>query len=232
LGRSLSVTESAFHWPPTGTPLEGMRECRVVGVVAATRSAMRKPEGPAIYLPMGNSTDSSRVLLRPRDASVFTVITQAAQREGLGLQFGDRVSARAEEALAPYVLMAWISGAVGALALAMAAVGLYGVMTFAVNQRVREIGIRVALGATAENVIRLFVRQGMSLVAIGAVVGFAGGGLLALALRKIMFGLDGAFDVMAFGTVTALLGTVALIACWLPARRATKVDPVLALRAE
>jgi putative ABC transport system permease protein len=97
---------------------------------------------------------------------------------------------------------------------------------------VREIGIRIALGATGEKVIRLFVRQGMTLVLIGAVVGLGGGGLLSLALRKIMFGLNGAFDAMAFGAVTLLLGAVALLACWLPARRAAKVDPMVALRAE
>jgi predicted lysophospholipase L1 biosynthesis ABC-type transport system permease subunit len=230
----LSIGEAAFRVTRANAPAQGVRECRVVGVVATARTALRKSEGPAIYLPLGSVTDGSRVLLRPRSeaAPMLAGITQAAYQTGLGLHFLDRLSARAEELLAPFVLIAWISGALGSLALAMAAVGLYGVMAFSVNQRIREIGIRVALGATAANVIRLFVGQGMRLVAIGAVVGLAGGGLLALALRKLTFGLGGAFDGIAFGAVTAVLGIVALLACWLPARRATRVDPVVALRAE
>jgi len=105
-------------------------------------------------------------------------------------------------------------------------------MSFAVSQRVREIGVRVALGATTENIVRLFVRQGMKLVAIGLVLGLIGGKLCALLLNAVLFGLIRAFDVWVFGTVGVLFALVALLACWLPARRAAKVDPMVALRAE
>ena len=132
----------------------------------------------------------------------------------------------------PFFGLAVLSGALGGLALLMAAVGLYGVMAFGVNQRVREIGIRVALGATAGRVVALFVRQGMRLVGVGIVAGLAGGALFALLLSKILFGLSGSFDPLAFGAVTILFSAVAVLACWLPARRAAKVDPMVALRAE
>jgi putative ABC transport system permease protein len=109
-------------------------------------------------------------------------------------------------------------------------------VSFGVNQRVREIGVRMALGATAERVTGLFVRQGMRLVASGVVLGLAGGTAFAVLLAKVMPGADFAgtlaFRCIVFAVVTVLLIIVALIACWLPARRAAKVDPMIALRAE
>src|SRR5690606_24607574 len=132
----------------------------------------------------------------------------------------------------PFYAFAAVAGTLGALALGMASVGLYGLMRFAVNQRVREIGIRMALGATTEKVVRLFVIEGMRLVGIGLALGLIGGGLFALALGKILHGFVNAFDPLAFAAVTLLFAVIALFACWLPARRATKVDPMVALRAE
>jgi len=111
-------------------------------------------------------------------------------------------------------------------------VGLYGVMTFVVGQRVREIGIRTALGATGDNIVGLFVRQGMRLVAIGLAVGSIGAiGVAALLSKIVIFGPH-AFDPWAGGAVALLLALVSLFACWLPARRAAKVDPMIALRSE
>lgn len=132
----------------------------------------------------------------------------------------------------PFYGLAVLSGALGGLALLMAMVGLYGVMAFGANQRVREIGIRIALGATAATVVGLFVRQGMRLVAVGIAVGLVGGALFSLLLAKALFGLGSAFDPVAFGGVTLIFSAVALVACWLPARRAAKVDPMVALRSE
>jgi putative ABC transport system permease protein len=105
-------------------------------------------------------------------------------------------------------------------------------MMFSVHQRVREIGLRMALGATSRQVVRLFVREGLGLVATGLVLGLMGGGLLALLLSKLLNGFFNAFDPVAFAAVTLLFGAIAILACWLPSRRATKVDPALALRAE
>jgi ABC-type antimicrobial peptide transport system permease subunit len=186
-------------------------------------------------VPLG-AADTARpsLFLRPRSDSpaALAEIVQAANTAGIGVYFNRRLSDFLEEQMLPYYGLAVLSGALGALALLMASVGLYGVMAFAVNQRTREIGIRVALGATAERVVALFVRQGMKLVAVGLMLGVVGGSLFALLLAKILYGIGGAFDPVAFGAVTLIFAAVALFACWLPARRATKVDPMIALRAE
>ena len=113
----------------------------------------------------------------------------------------------------------------------MSVVALYGVMNFVVSQRVREIGIRAALGATGGNIVGLFVRQGMRLVSIGLALGGIGGIALAMLLSKLVPGSQ-PFDPSACGVVALLLAIITLFACWLAARRAAKVDPMIALRAE
>jgi putative ABC transport system permease protein len=119
----------------------------------------------------------------------------------------------------------------GVLALGLAALGIYGVMSFAVTQRTREIGIRMALGANRRGVLRLMMAQGLRLVVIGVILGVPGGAALARVLSSMLFGLS-PFDPLSYAGVTVFLVVVALLACWLPARRATKVDPMIALRYE
>ena len=133
--------------------------------------------------------------------------------------------------LFPLRIGATVVGGFGLLALLLAAIGIYGVMAFAVSQRTREIGIRMALGAQGADVLLLILKQGLTLMVIGLGLGLAGALLLTRLMSSVLYGVS-ATDVVTFVSVTALLGLVVLLACYLPAHRATKVDPLVALRNE
>jgi len=118
-----------------------------------------------------------------------------------------------------------------ALALSLGAVGIYGVISYSVAQRTREIGIRMALGARRQEVLLLVVGQGAKLALAGVAIGIAGGLMLTRLMSKLLFGVQ-ATDPLTYGAVAVLLMLVALAACFLPARRAMRVDPMVALRYE
>src|SRR5207249_12262127 len=117
------------------------------------------------------------------------------------------------------------------LALVLASVGLYGVMALTVTQRTRELGIRMALGAELTNIFKLVLGQGMTLMGIGIAIGLIGAVAAGRALMSLLYNV-GAIDAAAVITAVSSLVAVALIACCVPARRATRVDPIIALRAE
>ena len=122
-------------------------------------------------------------------------------------------------------------GQFAAVALVLAGVGLFGVLSYAVSRRTREIGVRMALGARAADVLGMVVRQGMTLTAIGLVIGAAAALAATRAMAGLLFGI-GASDPPTYVALALVLAAVALLACWLPARRAARVDPMVALRAE
>ena len=129
---------------------------------------------------------------------------------------------------------AWFSGTVSLLALLIAATGIYGMLSYLVVERTSEIGIRMALGAQRPNVLMLIVSDGMKLVVVGIVIGVAVAFVLTKVMSSLVFGLGQgtSADVVTFGGVSIGALAVALLACYIPARRATKVDPLVALRNE
>jgi putative ABC transport system permease protein len=151
-----------------------------------------------------------------KNVSVFSVQTMA---ERIGAQLAaDRMIA---------VLLSIFGGG----ALLLAAIGIYGVIGYSVAQRTHEIGIRIALGAEQRDILKLIVGQGMVLIAIGVGIGLALAFAATRVLKSLLFGIS-ATDPLTFAVVVILLIAVALLACYLPARRATKVDPLEALRYE
>jgi putative ABC transport system permease protein len=125
----------------------------------------------------------------------------------------------------------WLIGAFAVLALVLAAVGIYGVMAYSVSQRTREIGIRVAMGAQKGNVLLLILKQGATLALVGVIVGLVGALALAQVMTSLVFGV-GTRDMATFSIVPCVVLLMILIGCYIPARRATKVDPMVALRYE
>ena len=141
------------------------------------------------------------------------------------------IARQIEDRNAPDKILAELAGWFGALALFLAAIGVYGVTAYSVSQRTREIGVRMALGARVGDVLRLIVRQGMLMVFGGMLVGLAGALAMARLLARFLYGIQPT-DPATFAGTFVLLAAVAMLACTIPARRASRVDPLAALRHE
>jgi putative ABC transport system permease protein len=133
------------------------------------------------------------------------------------------------ESLAPQQATATLTGLLAVVAVLLASIGLYGVLAYAVIQRTREIGLRMALGAQPRDVLRLVMRQGVALTSIGVVIGVASAAGLTRLLDRLLFGVQPT-DALTFSAVSLGMLAVALVAAYLPARRAAHVDPMEALR--
>jgi len=135
------------------------------------------------------------------------------------------------ERTAPKRIMTVMMGVFAGIALLLAGMGLYAVMAYAVSQRTHEIGIRLALGALRSNILRMILGQGLKLTLAGMTLGIAGALALTRVMESQLYGVS-ATDALTFILVSLTLAGAAMLACWLPARRATKVDPLVALRCD
>jgi predicted permease len=187
---------------------------------------------PALQHPYGGF---ARILIRTADDPMNLVAAVRKEVKALDPEASvDRittVSAELSNSLAPERMAAALTSVFGGIALLLSAVGLYGVMAFAVSRRTREIGIRMAIGASRSDVLKLILREGALLVASGLALGLAGALAVTRLIATQLYGVT-ATDPLTFVLISGLLTFIAFLACWLPARRATRVDPMIALRYE
>jgi predicted permease len=234
-------TMAAQYWPnqdPIGRRIRFDSDAtarQIVGIVKTIKyQTIGEPPQSAIYVPLDQNYSEAMVLY-VRSAGNPAAILPAVEREirqfdrDVPLENAAPVVAVLDQSLWMMKLAAGLLGVFGALALALASIGLYGVMAYAVTQRQREIGLRMALGADRGAVLRLVLTEAGSLVVIGVAVGLGLSALASRGLSSLLFGLS-PVDPAAFGGASALLVFVSVAAGYLPARRASRLDPMIALR--
>jgi putative ABC transport system permease protein len=213
----------------------------IVGVIAdVKRGNLDTAAGAEVYAPLeqyrGEGWENA-LMLAVRSPLPADGLTAAIREQVRALDrdqpvtwiatMEERLSRRLSEPRFNTLLLGLFAG----VAMLLAAIGIYGVMSYAVTQRLHEIGIRMALGAQGGDVLRLLIEQGMKLALLGVSIGLAGALALTQLMQKLLFGVS-ATDPLTFAGIALLLALVALVACWIPARRATKVDPMIALRCD
>ena len=235
------VTEStAAHLWPGADPLTKALTVDdvarpVVGVVHdAQLSRLGVTDTDFVFLPAGPSAQPRmRVLVRGAAGALPSRELRAVVASldpGLAVSVA-RLSDNLQQWQAPSAIISTLAGALALLALVLACTGVFATVAYSVSRRIREIGIRIALGATRDDVLRLIVRQGLRPVAIGIVMGLAAAMAATTLLVTLLFGLS-PHDPIAFVLTPAILSAIAVTACYVPARRALRVDPTIALRAE
>ena len=208
----------------------------IVGVVGTVRHSLGVPPDPEIYYSLEQSGYTGATLVirgrippEPLIATVRSAIREVNPNQAIyNIKTMEKVVV---ESLADLNLYLWLIGLFAGLALILSMVGIYGVMSYAVSTRRREFGIRMALGAGRGDVLRLVVGQGFRLTLVGVGIGVLGALALTRFLSSLLFGVKPT-DPLTFVLVVLILTAVALLASYVPTRRATKVDPMVALRYE
>jgi putative ABC transport system permease protein len=241
----VNETLARRHWPNedavgnrirfTGDPARNPW-MMIVGVVRDVKHTLDAEVKPEYYLPHAQDAWGSMSLV-VRAKAEPTALAPAIRNEVLAMDKDQPIFLvrTMEEVRAQSVLVqrfaAVALGIFATIALILAMIGIYGVMSFAVAQRTHELGIRLALGARPGDVLRLVLGQGLALTLIGIVIGLMAALAITRLMSKLLFAVS-ATDPLTYVLITALLTIVTLLACWIPARRATKVDPMVALRNE
>lgn len=209
----------------------------VIGVVKDSKyNALVEDPQPFLYRPLAqNYTPDATLHVRTAaDAAALVATVRNAVHEidpRLTVFDVRTLKEQVDRSLAPQRLNVWLLTTFGVVALLLAAIGIYGVASYSVSQRTREIGIRMALGAARRDVLRLVLRQGLALIVIGVAVGLGGALIVTRLLSSLLFGVR-ATDLTTFVTTALMLTAAAVLATYIPARRATRVDPLMALRYE
>jgi len=226
---------------PIGARLEGDADFikgEIVGVVGDVKHRGLDAEAlPAFYVSYRQSSTFPIMNFLVRSQNDPASLTLSVQRalqtlDARGVVFNVRpFEDFVADSVTPRRFNLWLLGAFAVLAVVLALAGIYGTMSYAVAQRTRELGIRVALGAQRRDVLKLIVGEGMKLIVVGIGIGVLGAFALTRLMKSLLFAVS-ASDPLTFVVIALLLMSIALLACWFPARRATKVDPLVALRYE
>src|SRR6185295_16210391 len=237
LARSYFASEDPIGQRLDVAMFEKPTPAEIIGVVGNVRyDSLVDESPPAVYFPHPDLTYSFMTLVIRTDGEP-TAIAPAVQREIRALDPNQPVS---DVRTMNQVMADWVSrsrfntlllGLFAGLATLLSAVGIFGVMNYSVALRTREIGLRLAVGAQPRQVLLLVLRQGLVLTVAGIVLGLAAAFALTRLLSGLLFGV-GAVDITTFTTISVLLVLVSLLACYLPARRAMRIDPLSALRYE
>jgi macrolide transport system ATP-binding/permease protein len=237
----VNETMARRYWPgqnPIGRRLNSWDTWwTIAGVVKDIKyHSMNESAEPFLYFPLlqSDGTDANILVRTDGDANALLPAVQrqaAAVDPNVAVLYSGDLTHILSISLFSYRVAASVAGVLGILGLLLASLGLYGVLSYAVTQRTPEIGIRIALGAQRNHILELVVGQGMRLALIGVGLGLAAALTLSRFLASLLFGVS-ARDPLTFAGVALLLGGVALLACYVPARRAMRVDPMVALRHE
>jgi ABC-type antimicrobial peptide transport system permease subunit len=209
----------------------------VAGVVGSVKHYGLEVDGrPVLYWPHAQAAGSGLYMVVRASADPAALAASAVREiravdPDAPVYDVQTMPARLHDSLARQRFSMTMLAAFAAFALVLAAVGIYGVMAYLVEQGTHDIGVRIALGAQRDSIVRMVVRQGMAVAALGIAAGLAGAAALSRVMKSLLFGI-GATDLVTFSSVALFLAIVALTASYVPALRATRVDPLVALREE